>query len=96
MHLPVAKVGNLADSIKKLKKAGVWIYGADMNGEDYQTCDYPPAIALVVGAEGQGLSHNIRGLCDKIVSIPMKGRIESLNASVSAGILIFDIASKRE
>ena len=96
MHLPVAKVTNITETLKYLKKQGVWIFGADMKGEDYREVDYPHEIALVIGAEGRGLSKLTRGVCDKLISIPLKGKVESLNASVSAGILLFHVAGKRE
>jgi 23S rRNA (guanosine2251-2'-O)-methyltransferase len=95
LHLPVAKVTNLVESINFLRKEGVWVYGADMAGEDYLEVQFNPAIALVIGAEGRGLSRLVKNSCAKLVSIPLKGRIGSLNASVSAGILLFHIASKR-
>lgn len=94
-RLPVAKVGNLNAVIKQLKKAGMWIYGADMQGKDFRTVDYAPDCALIIGGEGGGLSRLVKENCDEIVSIPMYGKIASLNASVSAGIILFEIAGKR-
>ena len=96
MHIPVAKVTNITETLKYLKKQGIWIFGADMKGEDYRNVDYPNEIALVIGAEGQGLSKLAKSVCDKLISIPLKGKVESLNASVSAGILLFRAASGRK
>jgi 23S rRNA (guanosine2251-2'-O)-methyltransferase len=92
LHLPVAKVVNIATAIDILKKAEVWIYGADMTGEDYCSVKYPSALALIIGAEGKGISHLVKSKCDKLISIPLKGKVQSLNASVAAGILLFHIA----
>ena len=94
-YMPVARVNNISDTIEQLKKQGVWIYGADMNGEDYLKTDFSGACALVVGNEGKGISRLVREKCDVIVSLPLKGRINSLNASVAAGILMYKIAEKR-
>ncbi|NQS97910.1 MAG: 23S rRNA (guanosine(2251)-2'-O)-methyltransferase RlmB [candidate division Zixibacteria bacterium] len=95
LNLPVAKVANIAAAVDTLKKKGVWIFGADMDGEDYLKVDYPQSLALVIGAEGRGISRLVTSKCDRLISIPMKGKVESLNASVSAGILLFHIASMR-
>ena len=94
-YMPVARVNNISDTIEQLKKQGVWIYGADMNGEDYLKTDFSGACALVVGNEGKGISRLVREKCDVIVSLPLKGRINSLHASVAAGILMYKIAEKR-
>ena len=96
-HTPVARVANLNSTIKQLKKEGLWVYGADAGGDtDIHTADFSGACALVVGAEGSGLSRLVRENCDAVVSIPMQGDISSLNASVAAGIMMFCIASKRQ
>ena len=95
LNLPAARVTNIAAAVDTLKKKGVWIYGADMNREDYRKVDYPQSLALVIGAEGRGISRLVKSKCDRLISIPMKGKVESLNASVSAGILLFHIASFR-
>lgn len=94
-YVPVARVSNLAQTIDALKADGFWIYGADMNGTRWDQQDYSGKVALVIGAEGKGLSRLVREKCDFIVSLPMKGRINSLNASVAAGILMFEIAKNR-
>lgn len=94
-YVPVAKVSNLASTIDDLKKRGLWVYGADMDGVCLHEQEMTGAIALVIGSEGKGLGRLIREKCDCIVSIPMHGQINSLNASVAAGILMFEIAKQR-
>ena len=88
-YLPVAREVNLTRTIERLKKEGIWIYGTAMNGEDYRKVDYSGAKALVIGSEGEGMSRLVSESCDKVVTLPMKGKIESLNASVAAGILLY-------
>ena len=88
-------VTNLARAVEKLQKAGWWIVGADMDGQDYRSLDYAMNTVLVIGNEGKGISRLVREKCDYIVSLPMRGKITSLNASVSAGILMYEICSKR-
>ena len=87
---------NKKDSIDKLKKNNFWIIGTDMKGDNYSNIDYNMNICLIIGNEGKGMSNIIRKQCDFIATIPMKGKINSLNASVSAGIIISEIVSKRE
>ena len=94
-YVPVARVTNISDTIDALKEKGIWVYGADMNGESYQSVDFSGGAALVIGNEGKGISRLVRQKCDTIVSLPLKGRINSLNASVAAGILMYKIAEKR-
>ena len=94
-YLPVARVTNIADTIDQLKEHNIWVYGADMNGEDYLRTDFGGAVALVIGNEGKGISRLVREKCDVIVSLPLKGRINTLNASVAAGILMYKVAEKR-
>jgi len=88
-YMRVARVTNIAKLLDDLKKQGVWIYGADMNGTDYTQCDMSGACAIVIGNEGKGIARLVREKCDVIVSLPMKGHINSLNASVAAGILLY-------
>lgn len=95
-YMRVARVTNIAKVIDDLKERGVWVYGADMNGEDYERCDMSGACAIVIGNEGKGISRLVREKCDVIVSLPMKGRINSLNASVAAGILMYHALKGRE
>ena len=94
-YVPVARVTNIPNTLDKLKKLGLWIYGADMNGTDYNKCEFSSSVALVIGNEGKGISRLVLEKCDEIVSIPLKGRINSLNASVAAGILMYAVSSKR-
>lgn len=94
-YVPVARVTNISDTIDALKERGIWVYGADMNGEDYRKTDFSGGTALVIGNEGKGISRLVREKCDVIVSLPMKGRINSLNASVAAGVLMYKIAEGR-
>ena len=84
-------VNNLVNAINTLKKDGFFIYAAEADGEDYPKVDYADKICLIIGSEGFGLSKLVRQNSDVIISIPMKGKVNSLNASVSAGILIFGI-----
>ena len=90
---PIVRVSNLGATIKKLKDIGYWIVGTDMNGEDYTQIDYNMPICLVIGNEGTGMSRVVRDSCDYIAKIPMSGKINSLNASVSCGIVLARIVS---
>ncbi|MGN0990684.1 MAG: 23S rRNA (guanosine(2251)-2'-O)-methyltransferase RlmB [Candidatus Ventricola sp.] len=94
-YLPVAREVNLNRVIERLKREGIWIYGTAMNGEDYRRVDFSGPAALVIGSEGEGMSRLVEENCDKIVSLPMKGHIDSLNASVAAGILLYAVAGAR-
>lgn len=93
--LKVARVSNLTDTVKQLKKCGLWVYGAEADGVSYTSADYKGPIALVIGSEGSGISRLLKENCDHIVALPMKGKINSLNASVAAGILIYEIVKHR-
>ncbi len=95
-YLPVARVKNLSNTIKDLQARGVWVFAADMDGTPYREADLSGPIALVIGAEGRGVSRLVKESCDGSLSIPMRGRINSLNASVAAGILIFSVRGKRD
>jgi 23S rRNA (guanosine2251-2'-O)-methyltransferase len=93
-HLPVARVRNLADFLADAKKAGRWCYGADGGARvGYDAVDYAEAPVLVLGAEGRGLRPRVAASCDLLVGIPLRGRIESLNVSAAAAVLIYAIAS---
>lgn len=94
-YMPVVRVKNLSETVKLLKKQGVWIYAADMDGRPYREVDFSGALALVIGSEGAGVSRLLKENCDMTVSIPLKGHINSLNASVAAGVLMFEISSSR-
>lgn len=95
-YVPVCKVTNIAATIDTLKENGLWIFGADMNGENWCASDYTSPTALVIGSEGNGISRLISQKCDKIISLPMLGKINSLNASVAAGVLMYEIARQRQ
>lgn len=94
-HLPVARVTNLVMTMKELKEKGVWIYGADMGGGRWEQTDFTGAVALVIGSEGFGLSRLVRETCDGILSLPMCGKVNSLNASVAAGVLMYEVVRQR-
>ena len=96
-HLPVARVANLRAALEELKKAGVWIYGTAADGKQnlWQT-DLSGPVALVIGSEGSGMGRLVRESCDFIISLPMKGRISSLNASVAGAIVMYEILHQRE
>lgn len=94
-YMRVARVSNLASTIDELKEKGCWVYGADMDGTDYKKTDFSGAVVLVIGSEGKGICKLIRQKCDAIVSLPMKGNINSLNASVAAGILMYEVSCGR-
>ena len=94
-YVPVARVGNLASTLDDLKKRGLWVYTADMDGQNWCETDFSGPVALVVGSEGNGVSRLIREKSDFVVSLPMKGKITSLNASVAAGILMYEVSRQR-
>ena len=94
-HMPIARVTNLNRTIDELKEKGVWIIGAAMDGESAFTCDLTGPAALVIGSEGDGISRLTMEKCDRKVSLPMKGHLDSLNASVAAGVLMYEIARAR-
>lgn len=94
-YVPVARVPNLAAAVDELKKRGVWIYGTDGSGEDYTSASLTGPIGLVIGSEGFGMGRLIKDKCDMLLSLPMAGRITSLNASVAAGIFMYEIVRQR-
>ncbi len=94
-HMLVAKVRNIGAAIDELKEKGLWIYGADMDGESWDGVDLKGAVAIVIGSEGFGIGNLVRKKCDFILSLPMKGKINSLNASVAAGILMYEVRRQR-
>ncbi len=96
-YVPVCKVVNLSKTIDKLKENGIWVTGADMDGDKlYYDEDFKGHTALVIGNEGQGISRLVREKCDFLVRIPMKGKVNSLNASVSASILMYEVRRQRD
>lgn len=94
-YTPVAKVTNLAKTIDELKQRGVWFACADMDGQSMYSLNLTGPIGLVIGNEGKGVSRLVREKCDYIASIPMKGDIDSLNASVAAGVMAYEIVRQR-
>lgn len=94
-YTPVVKVTNLAQTIEELKKRGLWFVCADMEGETMYRLNLTGPIGLVIGNEGEGVSRLVREKCDYVAAIPMKGEIDSLNASVAAGVLAYEILRQR-
>ncbi len=94
-YMLVSRVTNIPNTLDLLKEKGVWVFGADMDGEDYRQIDFDCPTALVIGNEGKGIGALTAKKCDQIVSLPMKGKINSLNASVAAGILMYEVLRKR-
>lgn len=94
-YVPVARVTNIANTIDALKQRGVWVFGADMDGDDYTRTDFDTPCALVIGNEGKGIGALTAKKCDAVISLPMCGKINSLNASVAAGILMYEVVRSR-
>lgn len=94
-HLPVARVPNLTQCVKELKEEGFWVVGAEAGGKNLYDAKLAPPLALVVGSEGEGISRLLKENCDEIVTIPMEGPVNSLNASVAAGVVLFEIVRQR-
>ena len=96
-HMKIARVNNINETIKYLKENDIWVCGTDMNTDTYYyEQDYKMPIAIVIGSEGFGMSRLVKENCDFLVKIPMKGKITSLNASVSAGIVMYEVVKQRE
>ncbi len=94
-YLPVARVGNLSRTLAELKEKGLWVIGCDMSGGDIREADLTGPAVVVIGSEGEGISRLVLEGCDKVVSIPLKGQIASLNASVAAGIALYEVMRAR-
>lgn len=94
--LKVARVANLVDTIKRLKEENIWVYGMEADGTPYDKAELSGGVALVVGSEGFGLGRLVRESCDMTLSLPMMGKVNSLNASVSAGILMYEVVKYRK
>lgn len=90
-NVKIVEVVNLSNTIRKLQDLGYWVYGAEANGVDYRSIKYDGKTCLVIGSEGHGLKQIVANSCDQIISLPMKGKINSLNASVAGGILIYEM-----
>ncbi len=95
-NMKIARVSNLKDAIDDLKKANLWIYACEVGGEEIYSKDLTGPIGLVIGSEGKGMKQSLRTYCDGIVTLPLNGSINSLNASVSAGIAIYEILRQRK
>ena len=95
-HVPVCRVGNLTQTVLKLKEQGFWVAGADSEGtQDYHKIDWTGSMLVMIGSEGEGIGKQLLKHCDFLVSIPMKGQVNSLNAAVAAGIIVFEAAAQR-
>lgn len=94
-HMRIAKVTNLPSAVDELKELGLWVYGADMDGNPYYLTDMKGAVALVLGSEGFGISRLVKEKCDFIVSIPMYGQVNSLNVSCAAAVILTEAARQR-
>lgn len=94
-YMKVARVTNIANTIDELKEMGIWVFGADMEGQSYTSLNYDMPCAIVIGNEGKGIGTLVAKKCDGIISLPMQGKINSLNASVAAGILMYEVVRKR-
>ncbi len=94
-HMKIARVGNINAAITQLKKSGVWVYGVELGGEPIYSTDLTGPIALVIGGEDTGINKLTREKCDKVVTIPMFGKVNSLNASVAAGVAVFESVRQR-
>ena len=95
-HVPVCRVTNLSQTIERLKNDGFWITGTDAAAStNYRQADWGGALAILIGSEGEGISPAMRAHCDFLVSIPMQGKVNSLNAAVAAGIVVFEAAAQR-
>lgn len=96
-YVPVARVANLANTMDSLKKQGIWFAGTAADGsEDYRSADYSMPLCLVIGNEGAGMSQLVRKKCDFLISLPMRGKVTSLNASVAASLLMYEVLRHRE
>lgn len=94
-HMAVARVANLSYAIDELKKAGVWVYAAEAGGESYEKVDMTGPVGIVFGSEGNGVSKLLKSRCDMTLSIPLHGKINSLNVAAAAAVLLFKVASVR-
>lgn len=96
-YMPLVQIGNIAQTLKQLKKRGFWVIGADMDGTtDYFHSSLTDPIVLIIGSEGKGISRLVKEACDVVVSIPMAGHVNSLNASVAAALLMYEVVRQRQ
>lgn len=94
-YVPVVRVSNIVETLKQLKERGLWVYGTDMDGQTWCEADLKGPIAMVVGSEGDGIGRLVKEQCDFMLSLPMCGKINSLNASVACGVIAYEIARQR-
>lgn len=94
-YVPVVQIGNIAQTIEELKQLGCWVVGADMDGVDFYAANMSGPIVLVIGAEGRGLGRLVKQKCDDVVSIPMNGGVNSLNASAAGAVLMYEVVRQR-
>ena len=94
-HMKIARVTNINNAIKQLQQAGVWVYALDMDGQEITATNLTGAVALVVGSEGDGISAYTKQCCDGVVSLKLKGKVNSLNASVACGIAVYEVVRQR-
>ena len=94
-HMKIARVTNINNAIKQLQQAGVWVYALDMDGQEITSANLTGAVALVVGSEGDGISAYTKQCCDGVVSLKLKGKVNSLNASVACGIAVYEVLRQR-
>ena len=95
-YIPCVKVANIAQTIDQLKEKGLWIAACDMGGTEYYKQDLTGSIAVVIGSEGNGISRLVKEKCDFVVSMPMVGRINSLNASNAAAVIMYEVRKQRD
>lgn len=95
-NMPIAKVGNIKDAIEELKTNDLWVYAAETGGENIYQQNLNKPIAVVIGSEGHGVRDVVKSHCDGIITLPLKGKVNSLNASVACGIVVFEILRQRE
>jgi 23S rRNA (guanosine2251-2'-O)-methyltransferase len=94
-HIPIARVTNLSQAITELKEAGFWIFGTDMKGTSYDKWNTKGSVALIIGNEGKGMSEGLKKEVDEMLTIPMTGHVQSLNASVAASLLMYEVFRQR-
>ena len=94
-HSPIARVTNLSQTLDKLKESGFWVFGTDMDGTPSHKWNTAGKLALIIGNEGKGISANIKKQVDEMITIPMSGHVQSLNASVAAAVLMYEVYRNR-
>ena len=94
-HIPISRVTNLSQTVKELKKENIWVFGTDMEGTDYTQWNVSGDIALIIGNEGKGMGQALKKEVDEMITIPIDGHVQSLNASVAAGLLMYEVHRKR-